>query len=126
MKIFLHLDNVSEKVKIEDKKKFIDETQREFDLVVQANIPAVVKYYEFKPEAIWHKKNGQDVECSYLLMENLEGLMLVSFFNKVPRQLRNNDNDLRFIYLQIADAINKLHTAGIAHRDIKPENIMIQ
>ena len=57
-------------------------------------------------------------------MENLEGVMLISFFNSCPR-LRYNDNDLRFIYLQIADAINKLHTAGIAHRDIKPENIMI-
>ena len=65
------------------------------------------------------------MDCSYLLMENIQGIMLIYFFMKSPKILRNNDNDLRFIYLQIADAINKLHMAGIAHRDIKPENIMI-
>ena len=104
-------------------------TIHEYNIVTSMNIPAIVKYHELELDAKWLKKDGTDVDCSYLLMDHVNGLMLVDFFNKSLVEklggIGRDDEDLRFIYLQIVDGLNKLHSAGVAHRDIKPENIMI-
>ena len=35
------------------------------------------------------------------------------------------DKLIRYIFIQVANAIHQLHKGGVAHRDIKPENIIL-
>jgi len=55
-------------------------------------------------------------------MELLDGVELLELLNECQEQ---GDAFVRYIFLQVGNAIHQLHKAGIAHRDIKPENIMI-
>lgn len=106
-----------------EKEKLIEVTQKEFNTVKSCEIPAVVHYIEFKTDAKWYKKNGTDKDVCFLVMEIISGCELIDFFNQAKGI--KDEKDLRFIFMQIADALNKLHSAGVAHRDIKPENIML-
>lgn len=55
-------------------------------------------------------------------MELLNGVELLEFLNETEDI---DDSVIRYIFLQIANALHQLHKAGIAHRDIKPENVML-
>ena len=44
-------------------------------------MPVVSKYYEFVTDKIWERRNGTDVTVSYLLMEYVDGVRLIDFFN---------------------------------------------
>ncbi|MDQ6799279.1 MAG: serine/threonine-protein kinase [Acidobacteriota bacterium] len=62
-----------------------------------------------------------DVGENYLVMELLDGESLADKLAKGPLPL---EQVLRY-GVQIADALDKAHRAGIVHRDMKPANIMI-
>ena len=66
---------------------------------------------------------GRHEEIDYLVMEYLEGETLADrlVHAKGPLPL---DQVLRF-GIDIADALDKAHRAGIAHRDVKPANIFL-
>lgn len=57
--------------------------------------------------------------------------MILPFMKKdlyshvIEADLRMNDEELRKLVIDIADAIKHTHEIGFAHRDIKPENILI-
>ena len=60
----------------------MQETQAEVNIVQTIDCGDVPKYFEFAPDAVWHKKrNNKDVQCSYLVMENVQGVELIDFFN---------------------------------------------
>lgn len=55
-------------------------------------------------------------------MDIIHGVELIDFFNQAKRQ---EETYLRYVFKQVADALHRLHSNGVAHRDIKPENIML-
>src|SRR5881275_3212949 len=81
--------------------------EREARAISQLNHPNICTLY--------------DVGENYLVMELLEGESLADRLAKGPLPL---DQVLRY-GVQIADALDKAHRAGIVHRDMKPANIMI-
>ena len=81
--------------------------EREARTISQLNHPNICTLY--------------DVGDGYLVMELLEGESLADRLNKGPLPL---EQVLRYS-IQIAQALEKAHKAGVVHRDLKPGNIML-
>ena len=64
---------------------------------------------------------GRQDGIDYLVMEFLEGQTLADRFAKGALPI---DQVLRYA-IQVADALDKAHRAGITHRDLKPGNIIL-
>src|SRR5215472_3639679 len=64
---------------------------------------------------------GNENGTEFLVMEYLEGESLADRLLKGPLPTA----ELLKIAIQIADALEKAHRAGIAHRDLKPGNVML-
>jgi serine/threonine protein kinase len=64
---------------------------------------------------------GKQDDTSYMVMEFLEGETLAS---RCARGALPLDQALQYA-IQIADALDRAHRAGVMHRDVKPANIMI-
>jgi len=64
---------------------------------------------------------GNEGPIDYLVMEFLQGESLADRLRKGPLA---SDEVLR-IAIEIADALEKAHRAGVVHRDLKPGNVML-
>lgn len=59
----------------------------------------------------------------YVVQELIEGGELFARITE-DKDFRN-ENVIRFLYCQLADAVLYLHSKSVIHRDIKPENILV-
>src|SRR5262245_54213953 len=64
---------------------------------------------------------GHQDGTDYLVMEYLEGQTLTDRLERGPL----NPADVQKIAIEIADALDRAHQAGVTHRDLKPANIML-
>ena len=104
-------------IKILDKLKLIEEegierVLREIKISSELNHPNIIKIY-----------NIIEDEKNYLvIMEYCEEGEL---FNYIVKKDRLSENESSFFYYQLINAVEYLHSKGIAHRDLKPENILL-
>lgn len=65
-------------------------------------------------------------DCLYMLFELLD----MDLYRMMQMRKLNDDpfshEEIRHIIMQVASALDYIHTHGFFHRDIKPENILIQ
>src|SRR5579884_346408 len=90
---------------------FYDRFLREQEIGVKLDHPNVMKVFP----------NGDHSQL-YMAMEWVDGRLLRQILNeqkKFPRERAMN------IALQIAQALEYIHSKGVVHRDLKPENIMV-
>ena len=86
--------------------------EREVRAVARLNHPNIVQVYDF----------GTEGELAYIVMEYVQGKELKSFFDA------NEGFDLKTSFrlmIELLDALDFAHEAGIVHRDIKPANVLI-
>src|ERR1700730_18646659 len=91
--------------------QFRDRVDREARTISQLDHPHICSLYDV----------GEQDGTSFLVMPYLEGETLEARLKKGSLSL---DRALEYA-IQIADALNKAHRAGITHRDLKPGNIML-
>jgi serine/threonine protein kinase len=65
---------------------------------------------------------GHDGDLDYLVLEYLEGETLADQLKRAPVV---PVAEALAIAIQIGDALDRAHRAGIAHRDLKPGNVML-
>src|SRR5437667_1799655 len=76
------------------------------------NHPNILTIYEMGDEAGRH----------FIAAEYIDGVTLRRRLTTSPMDL----SEVLSVAIQVADALEEAHAAGIIHRDIKPENIMIR
>jgi predicted Ser/Thr protein kinase len=67
--------------------------------------------------------SGQDEDCSFLVMEYIDG---VSLSDVLASGYELSERDVLRVAIQIARALEAAAAKGIVHRDIKPDNVLIQ
>lgn len=90
---------------------FYDRFQREQEIGEKLDHPGVMKVFP-----------NNDHSQIYMAMEWVDGRLLRQIMNeqkKFPPQRAVN------VALQIASALEYIHSKGVVHRDLKPENIMV-
>ena len=85
--------------------------EREARAVASLNHPNICTLYDI----------GQEAGHGYMVMEFMEGETLAARIAKGALPLADA---LKF-GVQIADALDRAHRAGVTHRDVKPANIML-
>lgn len=105
-------------VKIIDKKKASDETEKK-RLETEVTILKKVKH----PNIIGLRDLYDDAEYLYLVMELVTGGEL---FDKIVEKGQYTEKDASVIVKKILSAVQYLHSMNIAHRDLKPENLLLK
>ena len=118
VKLGLYLPN-NEKVaiKVLEKKRIKDKddkirVEREFDMLSRFNHPNVILVTEI----------FESNESFYSVMEYCEGGEL---FNYIVRKKRLTEKETAFLFFQLINGLEYIHSLGIVHRDLKPENLLL-
>jgi serine/threonine protein kinase len=90
--------------------------RREVRLLGRTSHPNLVALYDASPES-----PADDGDPDYLVMELIDGPSLKVELEYGPL----NGRDLASLAIELADALEAVHAAGIVHRDIKPGNVLL-
>jgi len=63
----------------------------------------------------------------YCIIEYVNGGCLFSYLKRKMKNMRSSitEDQARFFYIQIVDAVEHMHKMGVVHRDLKCENILL-
>ena len=118
VKLGIYLPN-NEKVaiKILEKDRMIDKDdqiriKREFDMLSKINHPNVILVTEI----------FESIDSYYSVMEYCQGGEL---FNYIVKKKRLSEDESSFLFFQIINGLEYIHSLGIVHRDLKPENLLL-
>lgn len=95
---------------------YVNRFLKEAQYLIEFSHPNIVKGY----------LKGHSKDLYYFIMEYLEGETLLDKIKKLGRfHGEEGESKALFYIVQIADALEYLHSKGVVHRDIKPENIFV-
>ncbi|KAF5398550.1 Mitogen-activated protein kinase [Paragonimus heterotremus] len=92
---------------------FSNRIQSEVDILMKLCHPCVIYIYDVIDTD----------DAVYMILELVEGGEL---FDRIVSLGQLPESDAKFLFLQMAIAVEYLHAHGITHRDLKPENILLE
>ncbi|KAF8561309.1 hypothetical protein P879_11291 [Paragonimus westermani] len=92
---------------------FSNRIQSEVDILMKLSHPCVIYIYDVIDTD----------DAVYMILELVEGGEL---FDRIVSLGQLPESDAKFLFLQMAIAVEYLHEHGITHRDLKPENILLE
>ena len=98
-----------EKIKNQEDSKRIE---REIKFLSMMNHPNIIKTYEI----------SETCENYYIIMEFCDGGEL---FEYIVKKEKLEENEASMFFYQLINALEYIHSLGIAHRDLKPENLLL-
>jgi serine/threonine protein kinase/TolB-like protein/Tfp pilus assembly protein PilF len=99
----------------------LERFRREAQAASALNHPNICTIYDIGEDRSLDALSGKDQSRHYIVMEYLEGGTLKYRIEGKPLSMEQ----LVEFGVQIADALDVAHTAGIVHRDMKPANLFI-
>ena len=104
-------------IKILNKEKIKEEEdleriKREIKILSMMNHPNVIRTY----------KNIENEKNYYLIMEYCDGGEL---FNYIVEKEKLDEDEASMFFYQLINALEYIHSLGVAHRDLKPENLLL-
>ena len=105
-------------IKVMEKNRIINEkdierVSREVKILKRLQHPNTIKLYDTISSA----------NHIYLVMEYADGGDLFDF---ILQNERVNEQEAVCVFKQLIEAVDYIHSIGVAHRDIKPENILFE
>jgi MAP/microtubule affinity-regulating kinase len=107
-------------VKIYEKAKFVD-AQKRTNLKWEVEILRILKHKNI----IQLFDTVETISTVNLIMEYVCNQNLREFIKKQKERQIQDPSKQKFIFRQIAEALNYCHTQQVCHRDLKLENILI-
>ena len=93
-------------------KHYAARFMREVRAVARLNHPNIVQVYDY----------GTEGELAYIVMEYIQGKELKDYFD--AKEAFAVEAVLRMM-IELLDALDFAHEAGVIHRDVKPANVML-
>lgn len=106
------------KLTFEDRLRF----QKEASLMSQLYHPNIINFTEF---GIEENPDAIGADQFYIVMELVKGKTLKEFIEEKPNR-RLAIVDFLETAIQLASALDYIHSKDIIHRDIKPQNVMVR
>lgn len=93
-------------------------------ILMKLSHPNILRIYEVNSEGVYEKnnENTSKIPVVYAVMQLARSGDLFDF---VISSGGLSENIARFYFYQILNAVEYLHSLGLAHRDIKPENVLL-
>ena len=104
-------------IKILNKEKIkenedLERVKREIKILLKMDHPNIIKTY----------KITESPKNYYIIMEYCNGGEL---FNYIVDKEKLQENEASMFFYQLINALDYIHSLGIAHRDLKPENLLL-
>ena len=96
--------------------------KQEVDATTSLDHKNIVRYIEFKEQAVLVDKNGRSRQVAFIVQELVEGGEL---FDYIMDDGAFSEPIVKFYARQLLQGLLHIYTKGFSHRDLKPENILL-
>ena len=94
----------------------------EVECLQQLTHPNILRLYEYNDKGVAKNDRRKKMFWSYLALEYAPNKEI---FDYVAETGEFSENDARFFFHQLVDALEYIHGKGYSHRDVKPENLLL-
>lgn len=126
-KNLLEFDSILDKNHYRNNLSDIDQQQLqeifddEVDALKNLEHPNILKLLKHSNKGVAKRSDGSQLDVNYMCIEYAEGGELFEYISETGAF---TENEVRYFFRQIINALEYMHDKGYAHRDLKPENIL--